>query len=65
VLSIVNAGALAIEPGVITRIGSTGQRSCTIGLVISGPGQGVDLSELQRYGLEWGLPRRVAQSTIG
>jgi hypothetical protein len=42
VLLIVNAGTLAIEPGTITRIGSTGQRSSTIDLVISGPGHGID-----------------------
>jgi hypothetical protein len=32
---------LAIEPGTITRIGSTGQRSSTIDVVISGPGHGI------------------------
>jgi hypothetical protein len=42
VLPIVNAGTLAIEPGTITRIGSAGQRSSTIDLVISGPGHGID-----------------------
>jgi hypothetical protein len=41
VLQIVNAGTLAIEPGTITLIGSTGQRSSTIDLVISGPGHGI------------------------
>jgi hypothetical protein len=44
VLPIVNAGTLAIEPGTITRIGSAGQRSSTIDLVISGPGHGIDSS---------------------
>jgi hypothetical protein len=33
---------LAIELGTITRIGSVGQRSSTIDLVISGPGRGID-----------------------
>jgi hypothetical protein len=42
VLPIVNVGSLAIEPGTITRIGSTGQRSSTIDLVISGPRHGID-----------------------
>jgi endonuclease/exonuclease/phosphatase family metal-dependent hydrolase len=42
VLPIVNAGTLAIEPGTITRIGSVGQRSSAIDLVISGPGRGID-----------------------
>jgi hypothetical protein len=42
VLPIVNAGTLSIEPGTITRIGSAGQRSSTIDLVISGPEQGID-----------------------
>jgi hypothetical protein len=42
VLPIVNAGTLAFEPGTVTRIGSTGQRSSTIDLVISGPGHGID-----------------------
>jgi hypothetical protein len=37
VLEIVNAGTLAIEPGTITCIGSAGQRSSTIDLMISGP----------------------------
>jgi hypothetical protein len=42
VLPVVNAGTLGIEPGTITWIGSTGQRSSTIDLVISGPGHGID-----------------------
>jgi hypothetical protein len=42
VLPIVNAGTSAFEPGTVTRIGSTGQRSSTIDLVISGPGHGID-----------------------
>jgi hypothetical protein len=42
VLPIVNAGTLALERGTITRIGSTGQRSSTIDLVISGPGHGIE-----------------------
>jgi hypothetical protein len=42
VLPIVNAGTLAFEPGTITRIGSTCQRSSTIDLVVSGPGHGID-----------------------
>jgi hypothetical protein len=42
VFPIVNAGTLAIEPGTTTRIGSVGQRSSTIDLIISGPGRGMD-----------------------
>jgi hypothetical protein len=42
VLPIVNAGTLAIEPGTIIRIGSTGKRSSTIDLVISGTGHGIN-----------------------
>jgi hypothetical protein len=42
VLPIVNARTQAIEPGIITRIGSEGQRSSTIDRFISGPGRGID-----------------------
>jgi hypothetical protein len=42
VLPIGNVGTSAFEPGTVTRIGSTGQRSSIIDLVISGPGHGID-----------------------
>jgi hypothetical protein len=41
VLLIVNAGTLAFEPGTVTRIGFTRQRSSIIDLVISGPGHSI------------------------
>jgi hypothetical protein len=42
VLPIVHAGIFAFERGTVTRIGSTGQRSSTIDLVLSGPCHGID-----------------------
>jgi hypothetical protein len=60
VLPIVNAGTLAVEPGTIMRIGSAGQRSITIDLVISRPGHGIDsLSSIIAEDLRTGSDHEV------